>query len=41
MRHTMKSLHFSESEEAADVRAKIRAAFRHLGEAYGPSAPNG
>ncbi|OOC56465.1 MULTISPECIES: TetR/AcrR family transcriptional regulator [Nocardiopsis] len=41
MRHTMKSLHFSESEETADVRAKIRAAFRHLGEAYGPSAPNG
>ncbi|WP_160050135.1 TetR/AcrR family transcriptional regulator [Nocardiopsis sp. FR4] len=38
MRHTMRRLHFSETEETADVRAKIQAAFRHLGEAYGPYA---
>ncbi|MGW8529801.1 MULTISPECIES: TetR/AcrR family transcriptional regulator [Nocardiopsidaceae] len=38
MRHTMKRLHYSESEEPADVRAKIREALRHLGEAFAPPA---
>ncbi len=41
MRHTVRRLHFSETEEAADVRAKVREAFRHLGEAYGPFASGG
>ncbi|MFD3686460.1 TetR/AcrR family transcriptional regulator [Nocardiopsis sp. NPDC058631] len=36
MRHTMKRLHYSEAEEPADVRARIREAFRHLGETFAP-----
>jgi len=38
MRHTMKRLHYSESEETADIRDQIRAALRHLGEALTPPA---
>ncbi|WP_017573795.1 TetR/AcrR family transcriptional regulator [Nocardiopsis halotolerans] len=41
MRHMIKRLRFSEGEETADVRASIRAAFRQLGEAYGPFAADG
>jgi len=36
MRHTMKRLHYSETEEPADVRAKIRESFRRLGETFAP-----
>jgi AcrR family transcriptional regulator len=37
MRQTMKRLHFEEGEQAADIRAQLRAAFRSLGEAFGPA----
>lgn len=39
MRHTMRRLRFSEHEEAADVRARLRTDFRFLGEAYGRPGP--
>lgn len=35
MRHTMKRLRFSEDEDAADIRTRLRTAFERLGEAYG------
>ncbi len=36
-RHTVKCLHLKEGESVADVRAVLRSAFRHVGEAYAPS----
>ncbi|MFL1377862.1 TetR/AcrR family transcriptional regulator [Nocardiopsis protaetiae] len=36
MRHTMRNLRYSEEEDAEGVRARIRSAFRVLGEVYGP-----
>ncbi|OLT28801.1 TetR family transcriptional regulator [Nocardiopsis sp. CNR-923] len=36
-RQTMKSLHFTEGEDAADMRAVLRDAFRNVGRAYAPS----
>ena len=34
MRHTMRHLRYSEEEDAEDIRARVRAAFRVLSEAY-------
>ncbi|SHJ98400.1 DNA-binding transcriptional regulator, AcrR family [Nocardiopsis flavescens] len=36
MRHTMRQLRYSEGEDAARIRARVRTAFRVLGEVYAP-----